>query len=296
MINRKKFAMCMVLTAIAIIGSFALVSCGKEERETVTVNGKFYTVQDAWEEKLIKLKDCNAIEAKLDVPGKDVLDEETAKKITDDYYAVNALVGDDFEITYYGEYNGCFVVYIQDVYYDYSEITVRRLDKTIKQKISVGYIGYGYEWCQFPWIFNRLLVWREYDKPTDVEKPQKLAGALLPVKQAYERGYLDRTELEWAAAANIDRQMSIDQSTYDEIARFINSRFLIVKPIQNKCIRNYYGITDRNCILLEPYVIGDDPYGGEYSNFDYTIEDVQFHDFEAYRCVWVPIELILREE
>ena len=278
----------IVLFVIMALCSFALVSCGKDERETVTVNGKFYTVQDAWEEKLIKLKDCNAIEAKLDVPGKDVLDEETAKKITDDYYAVNALVGDDFEITYYGEYNGCFVVYIQDVYYDYFEVSIRSLDeKGIKQKIS---IKHKYEWYEFPWIFNRLLVWREYDKPTDVEKLQKLAGALLPVKQAYERGYLDRTELEWAARDGM--KISVEQEIDDEIVRFMNSRVVSENTAK---IRDYFGISKKNCILLSPYSFARVPYYDSCS-FNYTIENMQFHDLNAYRCVWVPIELILREE
>lgn len=286
----KKRVGYLALAAIMALCSCAVVSCGKEPAETVTVNGKFYTMQEACDEKAIYVEDCVIVKEKWENSEDVELDKEIERKITEDYYAVNALVGDDFKITYYGEYNGNHVVYIQDMYYEFFEISYRTA-QFFRDPVPIE-DRYGSE--KFPWIFLRLLVWHEFKELVKVNKFEP-AGVLLSLGQSYERGFIKKEELPRAMKSYYYTDLNIDVGNVinDNITSYYDLRLLNMDPVNLK----YYDVFENGCTIL--YIFGMGRYCPNNFYGTYFIENiggVEFWDYYPARCVWVPIELILREE
>ena len=278
----------LLLTVIIGLCSVSLIACGDKTptTETVTVYGEFYTVQEAYDNKLLTLDDFAFIEKNEKTPENYVaLDDETQSKIHDDYYATHALVGDDMQMINYGSYNGCRAVFVQDMYYDIFFDTLERIPwKYYKIENEKG------ERTFYSIFFWRLRIWKEYDAPMEKEKPSMPNGVFYSLEKAYRLGYLTRSELEQIPKGS-------SSWTYDRI---------VDQETENKIIQDYKALdfeTNFNKIWYQG-VYGEkvvmrvrdhnffDPLG---VGFNISIDGIRIGDTVPLIRVWIPIEKIKAE-
>ena len=279
----KKFVS-MIITMIIVIYSFSLISCGEKEPpiETVMTYGKFYTVQEAFDDKLLSLKDFDYIKDNEKTPENyTALDAETEDKIYDDYCATHAVVGEDMKIINYGSYNGCRAVFVQDKYYDFFFDTLEYMPWNFyrvvyEQKYIAGY----------PRFFWRLRIWKEYDEPTEIEKPAMPHGVFYSIKRAYSLGFLNDDEL-MKAIYTWPRDIVVDEETENDIIQDYKALDMET-DFYKICYQGVY----ENCIVMRIEDINFyDAYQQEYY---FKLFNKGFNDVLPVRCVWVPIEKILK--
>ena len=280
----KKFVS-MIITMIIVIYSFSLISCGEKEPpiETVMTYGKFYTVQEAFDDKLLSLKDFDYIKDNEKTPENyTALDAETEDKIYDDYYATHAVVGEDMKIINYGSYNGCRAVFVQDKYYDFFFDTLEYMPWNFyrvvyEQKYIAGY----------PRFFWRLRIWKEYDEPTETEKPATPHGVFVSLERAYMLGYLSRTDLQQIA----DDRTNYDRIVSEEAEKWIIQDYKALDFETDFDKIRYHGVYGENLLLTVYDHEFFDPFGEVRSHF---IDRILIDDGIPLMCVWVPIEKILK--
>ena len=280
----KKFVS-MIITMIIVIYSFSLISCGEKEPpiETVMTYGKFYTVQEAFDDKLLSLKDFDYIKDNEKTPENyTALDAETEDKIYDDYCATHAVVGEDMKIINYGSYNGCRAVFVQDKYYDFFFDTLEYMPWNFyrvvyEQKYIAGY----------PRFFWRLRIWKEYDEPTETEKPATPHGVFVSLERAYMLGYLSRTDLQQIADFSWTYNRNVSEKTESKIIQ--DYKALDFETDFDKI--QYHGVYGENLLLTVYDHEFFDPFGEVRSHF---IDRILIDDGIPLMCVWVPIEKILK--
>ncbi len=285
-----KKILCYMLVIVLSLCSVSLIACGDKTptTETVTVYGEFYTVQEAYDNKLLTLDDFAFIEKNEKTPENYVaLDDETRSKIHDDYYATHALVGDDMQMINYGSYNGCRAVFVQDMYYD---IFFEVLGRMPYDEYSLKPTESRLDDIDYPIFFWRLRIWKEYDAPIEKEKPSMPNGVFYSLEKAYRLGYLTRSELEQIPKGS-------SSWTYDRI---------VDQETENKIIQDYKALdfeTNFEQIWYQG-VYGEkvvmrvwdhnffDPLG---EVFYISIDGIKLRDIVPLIRVWIPIEKIKAE-
>ncbi len=281
----KRF-LCAVSALITALAACFSTACGDKTptTETVTVYGEFYTVQEAYDNKLLTLDDFAFIEKNEKTPENYVaLDDETRSKIHDDYYATHALVGDDMQMINYGSYNGCRAVFVQDMYYDIFFDTLERIPwKYYKIENEKG------ERTFYSIFFWRLRIWKEYDAPMEKEKPSMPNGVFLSLKQAYELGYLTRDQLQQIANGSCSNDNIIDQETEAKIIRDYKALDMETDFNRIKC----HGVYRDNIVLHVWDYCFFDPLG---QGFNINIDGIWISEIVPLLRVWIPIEKIKAE-
>ena len=280
-----KRVLSVAIAILLAVCSFSLISCGEKEQpiEKVKTYGKFYTVQEAFDDKLLSLKDFDYIKDNEKTPENyAALDAETEDKIYDDYCATHAVVGEDMKIINYGSYNGCRAVFVQDKYYDFFFDTLEYMPWNFyrvvyEQKYIAGY----------PRFFWRLRIWKEYDEPTETEKPATPHGVFVSLERAYMLGYLSRTDLQQIADFSWTYNRNVSEKTESKIIQ--DYKALDFETDFDKI--QYHGVYGENLLLTVYDHEFFDPFGEVRSHF---IDRILIDDGIPLMCVWVPIEKILK--
>ena len=280
-----KRVLSVAIAILLAVCSFSLISCGEKEQpiEKVKTYGKFYTVQEAFDDKLLSLKDFDYIKDNEKTPENyTALDAETEDKIYDDYCATHAVVGEDMKIINYGSYNGCRAVFVQDKYYDFFFDTLEYMPWNFyrvvyEQKYIAGY----------PRFFWRLRIWKEYDEPTETEKPATPHGVFVSLERAYMLGYLSRTDLHQIA----DDRTNYDRIVSEEAEKWIIQDYKALDFETDFDKIQYHGVYGENLLLTVYDHEFFDPFGEVRSHF---IDRILIDDGIPLMCVWVPIEKILK--
>ena len=279
-----------VLTSIMLVlSSVLLISCGNKV-ETIAVYGQFFNVQEAYDNGLLTFYDCEYIMENYKTPENFVvLDEIDKDSILHDYKQFHPTSSDEIEIENFGSYNGCTAVRITDKYYGnaFDPIPENMRYSIVDEKKQ--------RILKCPAYFWWLRIWKEYETPVKVEKPQSPFGAFYSLQKAFDNGFLTKSELSLI----VDEKCEKDQEQWSATREKIKSDYILLDIGAENHFVNYLdfleiiyiGNIDRNVVIRIDDTIHRDELMEFIKKYDFNIDGIKFTDTMPFKIVWRPLDI-----